>query len=142
METFTPLTAAIGGLLIGLASVGYLYLQGRYCGISGMVSDLWLRHPNYKFSSFFLLGLMIGGALLNWVYPKGLDLIFFLPLPGVLLAGFLVGFGAKLGGGCTSGHGICGCGMLNKRSIVAVVVFVSVAMMIATIVYHNFAGVR
>ncbi len=140
METFTPITALIGGLLIGLASAAYLYLQGRYCGISGMVSDIVQRHPNFRFSIFFLLGLVFGGFLLNFVYPKALDVNFLLPWPGVILAGLLVGFGSKLGGGCTSGHGICGCGMLDKRSMTAVAVFLVVAMTTATILYHYFIG--
>lgn len=140
MDTFTPLTAAIGGILIGLASAAYLYIHGRYCGISGMVSDFWLRHPNFKFSGFFLLGLIIGGFLLNWVYPKGLEVTFFLPWPGVIAAGFFVGFGSKLGGGCTSGHGICGCGMLNRRSMTAVIVFLSIAVLTASLLYHFIIG--
>ena len=140
MDSFTPITALIGGLLIGLSASFYLYLQGRYCGISGMVSDLVQRHPNLRFSSLFLLGLIVGGFLLNFVYPKGLDVRFLIPWPGVLLAGFCVGFGSKLGGGCTSGHGICGCGMLDKRSAVAVMTFLIVAMVTATILYHYFIG--
>lgn len=140
MDSFTPYTALIGGILVGLASAGYLYIHGRYCGISGMVSDFWQLHPNFKFSCFFLMGLIAGGVLLNWIYPKGLDINFFLPWQGVIVAGFCVGFGAKLGGGCTSGHGICGCGMLNKRSMIAVMVFLLVAIVTASVLYHFVIG--
>lgn len=105
-----------------------------------MVSDLVQRHPNMRFSGFFLLGLVFGGFLLNYVYPKGLDVRFLIPWPGVILAGFCVGAGSKIGGGCTSGHGICGCGMLDKRSMIAVAVFLAVAMLTASILYHFFIG--
>jgi uncharacterized protein len=140
METFTPWTALLGGIIIGLAAAGYLFVQGRLCGISGMVSDFWLRHPNLSWSGYFILGLVTGGFLLHWFYPKALEVTFFLPYYGIVAAGFLVGFGSKLGGGCTSGHGVCGSGMLNPRSMAAVVVFLITAMLTASLLYHFVIG--
>lgn len=130
----------IGGILIALSSAGVLYLHGRVCGISGMASDLILWNENRKWSSFFLIGLVFGGFLLNFIYPKALLIDVRVPYLGVVLGGFLVGFGARLGGGCTSGHGICGIGLLNKTSIVATIIFLSTGILTASLLYHFILG--
>ncbi len=140
METFTPYSALLGGLLIGLASAGILFLHGRVCGISGMLSDLITWHPNLSWSGYFLSGMILGGLSLHYVHPIALDLEFKLPYVAIFFAGFLVSFGARLGGGCTSGHGVCGVGRLDKNSIIAMLIFTLTGMLTATILYHFFLG--
>jgi uncharacterized membrane protein YedE/YeeE len=117
-----------------------LYLNGRICGISGMVSDVVNLHPNLGWSGFFLAGMIAGGLLLNVVYPEAMAIEIPLSYPVIFFGGLLVGLGTRMGGGCTSGHGICGVGMGYGRSIAATVVFVAVGMLTATIVYHYFIG--
>jgi uncharacterized membrane protein YedE/YeeE len=140
METFTPISALIGGLIIGFAAAGMFYLNGRICGISGMVSDVLTLHQNLKWSAFFLLGMISGGLFLKFIYPEALAIEIPLSFPLVFFGGLLVGVGTRLGGGCTSGHGVCGVGMGSKRSFTATIVFVAVGMITATIVYHYFFG--
>ncbi|MEX1012376.1 MAG: YeeE/YedE thiosulfate transporter family protein [Waddliaceae bacterium] len=140
METFTPFSALAGGVIIGLSSAAMLYLNGRICGISGMVSDLVTFHKNLWWSGFFLLGMFSGGVFLRIIYPFALDIE--IPIPSILVffGGILVGFGTRMGGGCTSGHGVCGVGMGYKASMIATFVFVFFAMMTATLLYHFFVG--
>lgn len=140
METFTPYSALLGGALIGLVAACMLYINGRVCGISGMVSDLVSFHTNLWWSGFFLIGLLSGGLFLRAVYPLSLDVEIPLPYSVVFLGGLLVGFGARMGGGCTSGHGVCGVGMTLKRSIVATITFVFFGMLTSTLLYHFIIG--
>lgn len=140
METFTPYTALCGGLLIGSVAAAYLYLHGRVCGISGMLSDLASLHPNLSWSGFFLLGLVSGGAALRFFHPTALEFDIPLPFPLMLLAGLLVGFGARMGGGCTSGHGVCGIGLTLKRSLIATAVFLFFGIATASLLYHFIIG--
>lgn len=140
MESFTPYSALLGGVIIGLVAACMLYINGRVCGISGMVSDLVSFHTNLWWSGFFLLGLVSGGVFLRFFYPTSLDIEIPLPIPIVLLGGLLVGFGTRMGGGCTSGHGVCGIGMTLKRSIIATTVFVVFGMLSATVLYHFIIG--
>lgn len=137
MENFTPVSALIGGLLIGLAAVLLLWGQGRIAGISGIASHL-LDTQGYErnWRLVFLCGL-VGGAGV-WFVLSGK-----LPepratLPGWLLAlaGLLVGYGSAMGNGCTSGHGVCGLGRLSLRSLAAVMVFLSVAIATTFVVRH------
>jgi len=140
MESFTPYSALLGGLIIGLVAASMLYINGRVCGISGMVSDLVSFHTNLWWSGFFLLGLVCGGIFLREAYPTAMDIEIPLPYPIVLLSGLLVGFGTRMGGGCTSGHGVCGVGMTLKRSIVATTTFLIFGMLTATLLYHFIIG--
>lgn len=140
METFTPYSALIGGLIIGSSAGGMLYLNGRICGISGMVSDVVSLHRNLWWSGFFLLGMLFGGVCLNFAIPWSMDIAIPLPFPVIFLGGILVGWGTRMGGGCTSGHGVCGVGMGLKRSLAATIVFVAFGMATATLVYHFILG--
>jgi uncharacterized membrane protein YedE/YeeE len=115
-----------GGALIGLAAVLLLFWNGRIAGISGIVAGV-LRPAagEVAWRVTFLAGLLAGGILLAVVYPDALALRAPRSLALVALAGVLVGYGTRLGSGCTSGHGVCGIGRLSPRSIVATLVFMA-----------------
>jgi uncharacterized membrane protein YedE/YeeE len=89
----------------------------------------------------FFWGLFAGGALMLWWWPAALDIRIDVSTPAVILAGLLVGLGARIGSGCTSGHGVCGVGRLAPRSIVASAVFVSAAMLTVYVVRHLLGGI-
>lgn len=121
----------IGGILIGLASALPLLFEGRIAGISGYAAGS-LRPNTYenKNSLIFIMGLILGGFL--WVGMGN-------PTPQTpseisnvtwIIAGLLVGFGSRLGGGCTSGHGVCGLGRASQRSFVSVLVFMAMAALV------------
>ncbi|KMT65693.1 YeeE/YedE family protein [Catenovulum maritimum] len=127
MTEFTPISALIGGGLIGLASALLLLINGRIAGVSGMVSGL-LKNANQNPSSlFFICGLVLAGFVLPMF---GFELAASLEQNSVelILAGLLVGVGTVIGSGCTSGHGICGIGRFSRRSIVATCIFMLSAM--------------
>jgi uncharacterized membrane protein YedE/YeeE len=115
-----------GGALIGLAALLLLFWNGRIAGISGIVAGV-LRPAagEVAWRVAFLGGLLTGGVLLAVVYPDALTLSAPRSLALVALAGVLVGYGTRLGSGCTSGHGVCGIGRLSPRSIVATLVFMA-----------------
>jgi len=128
MENFTPISAILGGLLIGLSATLLMLTNGRIAGISGISYGLLGKPGGDKaWRISFLVGLLVGA--LFYVTFSGLP---FSPvqreLPLLLAAGFLVGLGTKLGNGCTSGHGVCGMARLSKRSLVATAVFLVTAI--------------
>ncbi|MEM9074346.1 MAG: YeeE/YedE thiosulfate transporter family protein [Myxococcota bacterium] len=126
MEHFTPISSLLGGLLVGIASAALLLLHGRIAGISGILGGA-LRGPDRSWRLFFLAGLAAGGGLIAILSPSAFAVDIDRSLPVLALAGLLVGVGTRLGGGCTSGHGICGLSRFSKRSAVAVITFMSVA---------------
>jgi uncharacterized membrane protein YedE/YeeE len=119
-----PLQGLIGGLLIGLAAAILLLGEGRIAGVSGILArGTGLAQgslPN-KSAWAFIIGLPLGAYLLHLLYPQGASQFFDWPI--LIVAGLLVGFGTRLGSGCTSGHGVCGVSRLSQRSFVATVVF-------------------
>jgi uncharacterized membrane protein YedE/YeeE len=124
---FTPLSAALGGALIGLSAALLMLLTGRIAGISGIFSGIlptsW-GDPGWRFA--FLAGLL-GAPLIGGVFGYGLAAP---EMPGwavTVVAGLLVGYGTRLGGGCTSGHGVCGIARLSPRSIAATLILIAVA---------------
>ena len=128
MTEFTPVASTIGGLLIGIATVMLLALNGRIAGISSIAGGL-LRsgRSDRGWRIAFVLGLLGGGVLAPWIasapFGSGSP-----ASPAILVvAGLLVGAGTQLGSGCTSGHGLCGMSRLSRRSIVATIVFFGVA---------------
>jgi uncharacterized membrane protein YedE/YeeE len=137
MDHYTLLNPVIGGILIGLASLLATVLSGKIPGISGVFGRLLVpAAPDKAWRVVFLLGL-IGGAALSFALWQSAALFRGMrPLGVMVIAGLLVGFGTRLGGGCTSGHGVCGVGMGAKDSIIATLVFVAVGM--ATVfIYHR-----
>ena len=134
------LSALSGGVLIGLSATLLLLLNGRIAGISGIVNGMIRRNAasEWAWRGAFLAGLMLAGAAVMRAMGQGEGSPASLPL--LLAAGVLVGFGTSMGGGCTSGHGVCGLGRLSKRSLVAVLVFMAAA--IATVLALRLLGVR
>ena len=118
--------AALGGILIGLASWLLLASLGRVAGISGIASSALVPSKNEAYSErvwrwAFLLGLVLGGlAVAMWLQPAAVAVR---PMWVLLAAGLIVGFGTVMGSGCTSGHGVCGLGRRSRRSLVATMVF-------------------
>ena len=130
--------AILGGVLIGLAAVWMMWSLGRIAGISGIVASA-LRAPwgaSGLWAWLFLLGLGLGGWLARGLLPSG-TIVSVATLaewpPSLLVGGLLVGFGTRLGSGCTSGHGVCGIARLSPRSLIATVTFVGVGMVTATL---------
>lgn len=134
---FTPLSALAGGVLIGLGAALLLFANGRIAGISGITAGL--AGVDKRWRLFFIAGLVISGTglpyWLNWPWPA-----YTTPAAGVMIAGLLVGFGSRLGSGCTSGHGVCGLARLSWRSLVAVMVFMLSAMATVYVMRHLLAG--
>ena len=141
MENFTPLSGAIGGALIGLAAALLLALNGRIAGISGIVGGLLPpRAGDMGWRLLFVAGLALGALLLRIVggeplaAPAGTSTLL------LALGGVLVGFGSRLGSGCTSGHGICGLARFSPRSLVAVATFMGSAMVTVFVLRHLLGG--
>jgi uncharacterized membrane protein YedE/YeeE len=141
MANFTPLSAAIGGALIGLSAALLMLSTGRIAGISGIVGGLigW-NVPDRDWRIAFIVGLILAplsGSLAGYVVAEP-------QMPAswavIVIAGLLVGFGTRLGGGCTSGHGICGVARLSPRSLVATAVFMAVAIVVVAITRHVLGG--
>ena len=136
MDNFTPVPALLGGILIGAASVWLLAANGRIAGISGILHGLAARVPgDTLWRAWFVAGLLAAGFL--W-HALGLA-----PAPRAgfglgwaIAAGLLVGFGTRMGAGCTSGHGVCGLGRLSVRSLVAVVTFMLTGGIAVYVVRH------
>lgn len=128
--------ALAGGALIGLSASLMLMLNGRIAGISGIVGGLLQPQAGeVAWRAWFLAGLLVGGTVLFALRPD-----FFgtasVPSAVVVVAGLLVGFGTRLGSGCTSGHGVCGISRLSKRSIVATITFMVSGAIAAYVVQH------
>jgi uncharacterized membrane protein YedE/YeeE len=141
MTSFDPISALLGGALIGLASVLLMMLTGRIAGISNIFGGcLTLVVDDKVWRLAFIAGLIlapVASGLLGYPAPTP-DM----PASWVMIAvaGVLVGFGARLGGGCTSGHGICGIARLSTRSIVATVIFMASAIVVVGIARHGIGG--
>ncbi|MEQ1309415.1 YeeE/YedE family protein [Acinetobacter bereziniae] len=121
--------AFIGGTLLGLAVVGYLLVNGRIAGISGLVAQVLDPKTLLKTPAlWFLLGLLITPFFYNSMVHPQIEMMNTDPIL-LIIAGLLVGFGTRLGSGCTSGHGICGISRLSKRSLVATCTFMLAGFM-------------
>jgi uncharacterized membrane protein YedE/YeeE len=116
----------LGGVLIGLAATLMLLFNGRVTGISGILGGfLSFERKNTFWRFAFLAGLLLGGLLLRVLSPAVFENSVVRGSGVILLAGFLVGFGTLMGGGCTSGHGVCGISRLSIRSVVATLTFMA-----------------
>ncbi len=134
MMTNDYLMAALGGTLFGLASVVLLWFNGRIAGISGITYGMFSRTlSEVGWRVAFVVGLIGGGALFQVATGTPLMERSDFPLWMTLVAGLLVGFGTRLGSGCTSGHGICGLSRLSIRSLVATLTFMLVGVAVATL---------
>jgi uncharacterized protein len=141
MANFTPISAAIGGALIGLSAVLLMLLTGRIAGVSGILGGLLNPQTDDRAWRVALIAGLIAApltaALAGYAVPMP-------QLPGsfitIAIAGLLVGFGTRLGSGCTSGHGICGIARLSPRSIAATAIFMVTAIIVVALTHHVFAG--
>jgi uncharacterized protein len=137
MEGFTPVSGLVGGILIGLATTLLLLLNGRIAGISGIVGGLlYRRGQEVVWRALFVAGLLIGAFAYMAATGEALPVHLRAPVPVLALAGFLVGFGTRLGSGCTSGHGVSGIAFLSRRSILATVIFMAVAVATVFLTSH------
>ena len=126
---FTPVTATLGGILIGLAVVVFFLFNGRLVGISGIAANAMTDKNNRFDNILFLLGLVIGPILYNLFANNDIKITISNSFILLIIAGLLVGIGTRISGGCTSGHGISGCGRFSLRSIVATITFMIVGIL-------------
>ena len=134
----TWITAFVGGLLIGLSATLLLAFNGRIAGISGIINGAFQGHEIWRW--LFLAGMVLGGLIYEYRFAVEVTPQPVLAPGAMILGGFLVGFGTRLGNGCTSGHGVCGLGRLSLRSLVAVLTFLTTAMVTVWITHHGIAG--
>lgn len=137
MENFTPVASLVGGMLIGAASLVLLLFNGRIAGVSGILGGVLDPRPGaFGWQAAFLVGLVGGGAALGALRPE----LFASPWVAgpvvTVVAGLLVGFGTRLGSGCTSGHGVCGVSRLSPRSLAATVTFMAFGMGSVAVARH------
>ena len=133
---FTPWTSLAGGVMLGLAAAMLILLFGRTLGISGIVDGfLTARDREFCWRATFLLGLLAAPTalkLFSTPTPPNIDMSWM----QLTIAGLLVGFGTRLGSGCTSGHGICGLSRLSPRSLVATPIFMFAGFLTVYVVRH------
>ncbi|MEJ7872881.1 MAG: YeeE/YedE family protein [Rubrobacteraceae bacterium] len=137
VENFTPVSGLIGGLLIGLATALMMLFNGRIAGISGIVGGLLARNGSeVGWRAVFVVGLLLGAFVYMLATGGALPVRVEASLPVMVVAGLLVGFGTRLGSGCTSGHGISGIARLSKRSVVATLVFMGAGIVTVFLTGH------
>ena len=133
------LLALFGGALLGLAAVGYLFVNGRIAGISGLIAQILNPETLWKTPAlWFLTGLFVTPFLYAMVIKPEINLNASSWL--LIVAGLLVGFGTRLGSGCTSGHGICGISRLSVRSIIATLTFMVAGFITVYVSRHLIGG--
>ena len=138
MENFTPVSALIGGALIGISAVMLLAFNGRIAGISGIVGGI--LHADWPWRVCFIIGLIGGPYAIKLIGGWEPEVTISASVPTLIAAGLLVGFGTRLGSGCTSGHGVCGLARLSPRSLVATLVFMTVAALVVFLARHLIGG--
>lgn len=142
LSPLDPLVALAGGLLIGLAAAALLILSGRIAGISGMVaraSGLAQGSMARREALAFVLGLPLG-ALLVSTFVRAPEIVVTSSLPLLVAGGLLVGFGTRMGNGCTSGHGVCGVARLSPRSLAATASFMLAGFLVVGVTRHVAGG--
>lgn len=142
MEPLSPVVAAAGGLLIGTAAALFLLLTGRIAGVSGMTAiatRIGSGDTMWKQAAAFVVGLPLGAALVA-AFIRTPDITVTSSVPLLVIAGLLVGFGTRLGNGCTSGHGVCGVARLSPRSLAATGTFMASAVATVFVIRHVIGG--
>jgi len=120
---FTPVSAFVGGSLIGFAAFLFFVFNGRMAGVSSIASNSFIKNENRFDNILFLSGLIIG-PIIYTLLGKEIESVLTNSLPLLIVGGLLVGFGTKIGNGCTSGHGVCGISRFSVRSIIATIAFI------------------
>ena len=133
---FTPVTATLGGMIIGLAVVIFFLFNGRLVGISGIASNALTQKDNKFDNLLFLLGLILGPIIYSLFTTKEINITISNSFILLIFAGLLVGIGTRVSGGCTSGHGISGIGRFSLRSIIATITFMIAGIL--TVLIKNF----
>jgi uncharacterized membrane protein YedE/YeeE len=142
METsFTPLQALLGGSLIGMAAVALMALHGRIAGMTGILTGAMLPGGDRGWRLAFLAGAILAPVAILLLTGTALPLQADLPLWAIVSGGLLVGIGVTYGGGCTSGHGVCGIARLSPRSIVATVTFMATTFVTVFVIRHVLGGI-
>jgi len=137
MENFTPITALLGGLLIGGSAALTLWMNGRIAGISGILSGVIVpRGGDAIWRILFVTGLLFGSLLAMQLSGGSIDIELQASPILTVVAGLLVGFGTRLGSGCTSGHGICGLARFSRRSFTATLLFMVTAIVTVFLTRH------
>lgn len=142
IEPLTPIAAVAGGLLIGTAAGLLLLVAGRVAGVSGMVAAAARIAPGgapWSQATAFIVGLPVGAALIA-LFVRRPEIVVTSSVPLLVAAGLLVGFGTRLGNGCTSGHGVCGIARLSPRSFAATATFMASAAATVFVVRHAIGG--
>ena len=141
MHNFTPLASLAGGVLIGLSASAMLLLDGKIAGISGILAGVLKPVTgDTLWRICFLTGLLAGGLLLKELLPRAFEFGLIRRFPLLAIAGLLVGFGTRLGSGCTSGHGVCGVSRLSPRSLVATATFIFTGALVVYLLNHLAGG--
>ena len=126
---FTPVSALIGGMIIGLSVFLFFIFNGRMIGVSGIASNFLISKNNRIDNLLFLIGLILGPLIYSYFTKQKIEVSITNSLFLLIGGGILVGFGTKISGGCTSGHGISGVGRFSLRSIIATITFMIVGIL-------------
>ncbi len=141
ITTFTPVSALVGGVLIGVAAVLLMLFLGRIAGISGIIGGVLKPTQNdVAWRLAFVFGLLIA-PIGVWAVTGSQPIVTVqASTPLLLAAGLLVGLGTRIGSGCTSGHGVCGMARLSRRSILATVTFLAAGVTTVSVMRHILGG--
>jgi uncharacterized protein len=135
--SFTPVSSTIGGVLLGFAASMLMLANGEVCGISGILGGAaFARGADRVWRLVFLAGLLVGGAVVAWVDRPALAFASEQSTWLAAISGVLVGIGTRMGGGCTSGHGLCGIARFSGRSTLATLVFMATGAVTVFVLRH------
>ncbi len=142
MTEFTPLASLLGGAMIGLAAILLMAFHGRIAGMTGILSGLLPPLSNdWAWRAAFIAGVIVAPALIIIVAEAStVPFESPVPTPWLIIGGLIVGIGVHFGGGCTSGHGVCGLARLSPRSIAATLIFMASTALTVFVVRHLLGG--
>jgi uncharacterized membrane protein YedE/YeeE len=140
ITSFTPMEALLGGSMIGIAAVALMAFHGRIAGMTGILTGVILPNGDWDWRLAFLVGAIAAPIAIALLTGSTLPLQADIPAWAIALGGLLVGIGVTFGGGCTSGHGVCGIARLSGRSIIATVTFMAATFVTVFVVRHVLGG--
>ncbi|MDB5614571.1 MAG: putative transrane protein [Devosia sp.] len=140
ITTFTPIEALLGGSLVGIAAVALMAVHGRVAGMTGILTGAIWPKGDWDWRVAFLVGAIAAPVVVTLLTGVALPLQADLPSWAIILGGLLVGIGVTFGGGCTSGHGVCGIARLSRRSIVATATFMAATFVTVFVIRHVLGG--